>query len=162
MTMTNSTVTQNSAGWGGGVANSGISRINNVTVSSNGAASGGGLRNNLSGQLYLSNSIIADSTLGVDCLDAGTIVSNINNLAESGTCSVADTGDPLLQALADNGGETLTQGIPVESPAYNKGDNATCEAKDQRGVNRPQDSACDIGAFELIGGTSIFLPMVIK
>ena len=38
-------------------------------------------------------------------------------------------------------------------PAIDAGDNATCLATDQRGVNRPQPSGgvCDIGAFEVRG-----------
>jgi len=34
------------------------------------------------------------------------------------------------------------------SPAINAGNNANCPSKDQRGVNRPQGSHCDIGAYE--------------
>jgi hypothetical protein len=67
-----------------------------------------------------------------------------------------------LEALEYNGGKTLNQAIPIDSPATNHGDNATCEATDQRGVIRPQDGACDIGAYELTGGTSVYLPMLIK
>ena len=162
LTMTNSTVSSNSALWGGGVTNNGLSRIINSTLGDNLATYGGGLRNDSTGQLYFSNSIIADSQVGVDCSNAGTIVTNIHNLVETGNCSALFSDDPKLEPLADNGGETLTQAIPIDSPATNHGDNATCEAKDQRGVSRPQDGACDIGAFEYSGGTSVYLPMVIK
>ena len=162
LTMTNSTVSSNSALWGGGVTNNGLSRIINSTLGDNLATYGGGLRNDSTGQLYFSNSIIADSQVGVDCSNVGTIVTNIHNLVETGNCSALFSDDPKLEPLADNGGETLTQAIPIDSPATNHGDNATCEAKDQRGVSRPQDGACDIGAFEYSGGTSVYLPMVIK
>jgi CSLREA domain-containing protein len=162
LTMTNSTVSSNSALWGGGVTNNGLSRIINSTLGDNLATYGGGLRNDSTGQLYFSNSIIADSQVGVDCSNVGTIVTNIHNLVETGNCSALFSDDPKLEPLADNGGETLTQAIPIDSPATNHGDNATCEAKDQRGVSRPQDGACDIGAYEYSGGMSVYLPLVIK
>jgi hypothetical protein len=38
--------------------------------------------------------------------------------------------------------------LPVGSPARNAG--AGCPATDQRGVARPQGSACDIGAYEAV------------
>jgi hypothetical protein len=38
--------------------------------------------------------------------------------------------------------------ISTGSPAIDAGNNGTCTAADQRGVSRPQGSACDIGAFE--------------
>ncbi len=164
LTMTNSTVSSNSAFWGGGVANTGQSNIRNSTLSDNLATVGGGLWINSFGVLYFSNSIIANSQVGVDCSSGRTIPvsNNINNLVETGNCSALFSDDPKLQPLDYYGGETRTQAIPVESPAYNKGDNVTCEAKDQRGVSRPQDGACDIGAFEYRGGTSVYLPLVIK
>jgi len=164
LTMTNSTVSSNSALWGGGVANKGLSTVNNSTLSDNSASFGAGLMNFSAGQLYLSNSIIANSQVGDDCFNnGGTIAINSHNLVEDGSCDQpAPGGDPKLEPLEDNGGETWTQAIPIESPATNHGDNATCEATDQRGVSRPQNGTCDIGAYELTGGTSVYLPMVIK
>jgi len=61
--------------------------------------------------------------------------------------------------LADNGGETQTHALSVNSMALNTGDNATCEALDQRGENR-SDGMCDVGAFELqveVDDTSFFV-----
>lgn len=57
--------------------------------------------------------------------------------------------DPKLQPLADNGGPTKTMAIDASSPAFDGG-GASCPATDQRGTARPQGSACDIGAFELV------------
>jgi CSLREA domain-containing protein len=59
--------------------------------------------------------------------------------------------DPLLMALADNGGPTETQALSAGSPALDAvpASGAGCPATDQRGVSRPQGPACDIGAFEL-------------
>lgn len=63
-------------------------------------------------------------------------------------CTNVLNSDPLLGALADNGGFTQTMALGVGSPAINAGNNATCAAADQRGVTRPQGAACDMGAYE--------------
>ena len=57
--------------------------------------------------------------------------------------------NPLLGALANNGGQTQTMALLNGSPAFNAGNNATCAATDQRGYLRPEGVACDIGAYEL-------------
>jgi hypothetical protein len=63
--------------------------------------------------------------------------------------------DARLAPLADNGGPTVTHALLPGSPAIDAGDPAppgssgsACPAIDQRGVTRPQGSACDIGAYE--------------
>ena len=66
-----------------------------------------------------------------------------------GTCTNVIDADPLLGALANNGGFTQTMALGAGSPAIDAGNNATCAATDQRGVSRPHGSACDMGAFEL-------------
>ncbi|MDQ2998330.1 MAG: right-handed parallel beta-helix repeat-containing protein, partial [Chloroflexota bacterium] len=48
--------------------------------------------------------------------------------------------------LQNNGGPTLTQALLAGSAALDAGSN--CTLADQRGVPRPQGSACDIGAYE--------------
>jgi hypothetical protein len=69
--------------------------------------------------------------------------------------------DPLMLALADNGGPTETHSISnlvdhgVNSPAVDAGNNINCPNNDQRGSIRPADgnasgtAECDIGAFEV-------------
>jgi len=52
--------------------------------------------------------------------------------------------DPVLGALASNGGPTQTMALQAGSPAINAG--SGCPAADQRGA--PRAGACDIGAFE--------------
>jgi hypothetical protein len=54
--------------------------------------------------------------------------------------------DPLLGALADHGGPTLTVRPGAGSPAIGFGV-ASCLATDQRGI--PRGSPCTIGAFEV-------------
>lgn len=65
------------------------------------------------------------------------------------TCSNVLNANPLLGALASNGGFTQTMALGFGSPAINAGNNATCASTDQRGVARPQGAACDMGAYEM-------------
>lgn len=74
--------------------------------------------------------------------------------------------DPQLNVLADHGGPTLTHALLPGSPAINAGNPLTpgsggfaCAAADQRGIIRPQGSACDIGAYEFVL-RSFFLPLI--
>jgi trimeric autotransporter adhesin len=60
--------------------------------------------------------------------------------------------DPMLAALANNGGDTLTHALQTGSPAIGAGNTAACLAApisgvDQRGFLR-DTTACDIGAYE--------------
>jgi hypothetical protein len=107
------------------------------------------------GILHLSNTIIANSISGGDCINSGTLAANSHNLIEDGSCSPALSGEPLLSPLQDNGGPTPTYALLPGSPAIDAGDNAICPAVDPRGEPRPVDYnrdnsvGCDIGAFEL-------------
>jgi len=85
------------------------------------------------------------------------------------TGTIANPHDPGLAPLplANNGGPTPTQALLGSSVAVNHGDATICAnmdgtapvgGVDQRGVHRPQGSACDTGAFEYLqlalnGGT---------
>jgi uncharacterized repeat protein (TIGR01451 family) len=150
--VTNTTFSANTSGyWGGALATSsgGVITLTNSTLVGNGASvAGGGVRN--LGRLSMRNTIIANSTLGVDCVNVGTLASNLNNLVKDGTCGATLSGDPALGPLAQNGGETLTHALWPNSPAIDAGSDAgdICPATDQRGVARPQNLHCDIGAVE--------------
>jgi CSLREA domain-containing protein len=77
------------------------------------------------------------------------------DLSDDTTCRLAGTGDqqgadPLLGPLADNGGPTPTRLPATGSPAIDRGAPSGCPATDQRGTTRPQGSACDIGAVEVV------------
>ncbi len=91
---------------------------------------------------------------------SGELIDSGNNLQFPGTScgGTITTADAMLGVLADNGGITKTKAITEESPAFNAGNNATCEATDQRGVIRPQDIICDIGAYELIIESNFNVP----
>jgi hypothetical protein len=160
-TMTNSTLYNNSAVTGvGGVQNySGTLTLANTTFSGNYSPDAGGLANNANGTLYMTNNIVADSPSGGDCVNLGIIGVNTNNLIEDGSCSPGLTGDPMLGMLADYGGPTWTMALMIGSPAIDAGDNTSCPVTDQRGVSRPVNGVCDLGAYE--GATYlVFLPMI--
>ncbi|MBI9050987.1 MAG: sortase [Anaerolineaceae bacterium] len=155
----NSTFSGNSAITGGGICNwEGALNVDNSTFSGNSANnnSGGGIFNNSVATLHYSNTILTNNPTGYDCYnDGGTIGTNNHNLVESqiGCGTPAITADPFLAPLADNGGPTQTMALLPGSVAINAGDNVTCTSTDQRGVIRPQESICDIGAYE--SGASI-------
>ena len=152
-TLTNVTISGNTAtGSAGGILNEAIAALTNVTISGNTAhpAHGGGVTT--SGAITLSNSIVANSISGPNCV--GTITSKDYNLSSDNTCGFAGTGDlnntdPLLGPLQDNGGPTFTHALLSGSPAIDAGDPTHSIAFDQRGVTRPQGAHPDIGAFEL-------------
>ncbi len=156
--VSNSTFSGNSA-TGGGIYNfSGTCTISNSTFSENSATTfGGGIFNQSIGTLILKNNILANSASGGDCVNwGGTVSSAVSNLIEStgtnacgltnGTDGNIIGSDPLLSALADNGGTTQTMALQAGSPAINAGDSASCLTTDQRGNARV--GVCDIGAFE--------------
>ena len=58
--------------------------------------------------------------------------------------------DPVLGALANNGGPTQTLLPLTGSPLLDAIPPASCGAAvDQRGITRPQGTGCDIGAVEV-------------
>jgi CSLREA domain-containing protein len=164
LTVSNNTFSGNSAMNGGGIAHLfGTLTVTNSTFSGNSASTnGGGIAHQSSGALTLNNSILANSISGGDCYKSmGATVSGSHNLIESdgsggnacGTTAPINS-DPGLAALAGNGGPTQTFALTGSSPAVGAGDNSICDDNpgpnnlDQRGVTRPQNGACDIGAFE--------------
>ena len=104
LTVTNSTLSGNSAPTGGGIdSRSGATTaVINSTVSGNSASSnGGGLYVN-GGTLDLNNSLVANSTSGGDCRRVAGTLNAQNSLIEDGLTCVNGTntnnltGDPLL------------------------------------------------------------------
>ncbi|MCA9919392.1 MAG: hypothetical protein KC445_15640, partial [Anaerolineales bacterium] len=166
ITLTNVTLSDNLANNGGGLHNEGSATLNNVTIYENTAvSSGGGIYEN-GGTLTVGNTIIAGNSApaGPDC--TGTLTSSGYNLLQASSgCTVSGSttgnisGDPLLAALALNGGSTLNHLPNSGSPAIDAGNNATCAATDQRSVARPLDgdgntsAICDMGAVEYGTGT---------
>ena len=141
-TITNSTITSNSAQSGGGILNSGDMTIRSSTIAGNsssairpfGGAGPAGIGNGASGTLAVENTIIAENRVlsgpppgPPDC--SGHFDSLGNNLIGN---SLSSTGwiasdlqnvDPLLGPLADNGGPTMTHELLPDSPAIDAGNN---------------------------------------
>ncbi|MEZ5209453.1 MAG: choice-of-anchor Q domain-containing protein, partial [Acidimicrobiales bacterium] len=161
--LTNATVTGNAAPTGGGIyVSSSSASLISSTVAGNGNDN---IRLAPSGLLSLSGSIIADPTSGSDC-NGGTRISNGFNIDSDGSCSLSDVGDqpsvdPLLGALADNGGPTETRPVGTGSPAIDAipdGTATLCDGSlttDQRGMPRPLGAGCDIGAVETLASVTV-------
>ena len=108
----------------------------------------------------LLNTIVANTTATTNCGFgvAGAIASQGHNLDNGASCNMTATGDlqnmnPLVQALANNGGSVLTGALTAGSPAIDAGTNTGCPTTDARGTTRPQGKSCDIGAFEYVTPT---------
>lgn len=139
----NLTFTANQARRGGAIhgnAQNGVSQpdLGNVIVWGNPTDSGYELGNDQA-QPYIANSIIQGAYVGPD-----RDWNNALGLDGGGNFD----GDPGLLPLADNGGPSPTHMIQRWSLAVDRADAGTCPDTDQRGVPRPQDVGCDIGAVE--------------
>jgi len=194
MTATNSTVSSNSAfGLGGGLwALSGAVTLRSTTVVANradadsmGGGSGGGLFIDASGVVTIANAIVGNNFRGLifstadDC--AGQLQSlDYNLVGAAAGCTVSGatshnlSGNPLIGALADNGGPTRTHALLLGSPAIDAGAPGACTDAnsisllfDQRGQLRHVDgngdtiARCDMGAYEA-AYFFVRLPLVTK
>lgn len=179
VTITNSTISNNSArNGGGGVFFDGNTfSIRQTTISGNaaraGAATGGGLlvlpQADGATPGVISGSIIDGNHAAdhPDCLvynfGAAPVVSGGWNVAGP-TCDFSTAGDVVasgaswLGPLSWNGGPTKTMPLLAGSPAIDQipvgtrtpDGSGLCPGIDQRRVVRPQGAACDAGAYELI------------
>lgn len=173
---TSSTIDGNTAGGGngGGIYNSATITFTSNTITNNNAASGGGIYNNFTATL--ANNLVAlnSATDGTDLLGRGSrgnafIDGGYNFVGNAdgseglapGTNQLGTTLmpiDPLIGALSNNGGKTLTRALLNGSRAIDKG-NSPSIITDQRGQTRPVDNSfianatggngSDIGAFEV-------------
>ena len=170
-TLTNVTVTGNSligAGsfGGGGIANLGSAPVtiasstiagNSLSDTNAGPESGGNLSGN---SVRLLDSIVAGGSGPAGMQNCGVPeISLGHNLEDLNQCGLTGPGDqvnknPMLGTLAAIPNAASTLALMTGSPAINAGDAACTTATgaplthDQRGLPRPQGSACDIGAFE--------------
>lgn len=168
--ITNSTIAGNFAsglvGGGGGIRNGagGTLYLTNSTVAGNGAPLGAGGGISTTGTVNSRNTIFANNTASADANCSGSVGDVANNLQwnpSSGCAFALAPGDPKLAPLANYGGPTQTMPLYVGSTAIDAGTNTLCPAKDQRGVTRPINGICDIGAVE---GTfyPVYLPLILK
>ncbi|MDX1991656.1 MAG: choice-of-anchor Q domain-containing protein [bacterium] len=162
-TILNSTITNNFAGWvGGGISSTSNGVLRNTIIAYNTADNG-------PNPWDISQQCSAE--LGHDGTNLQWPPRNPSpNYWNETTCFQGKSGvnqrtdpvfrDPLLAALANNGGPTQTRAPLPGSPAIDGGSNTTCAAWpisniDQRGNTRPIDgnawagAQCDIGALEL-------------
>jgi CSLREA domain-containing protein len=191
LTLKSSTFSNNSADSGGGIFNSGAYlTVANCTFSGNNvSANGGGILNtdhggltvvnstfsgdsasgsggsigNLSGNVTLRNTIVANSISGGNC--SGAITNGGSNLDDGATCGWGSTfgsmsnTNPLLGVLID---APAYFPLNTGSPAIDHGDDPICAAspvnnQSQNGVARPQGAHCDMGSYEFVDTTP---PMV--
>jgi hypothetical protein len=169
VTLINSTVSGNTAtdvaGSGGGMYVSGSVTLVYATVDANHAAVGANI--DASSALTSFGSVVADGQGGgANCVVGSTTSHGYNFTNDaSGAVSchfsavsdlVGTANDPMLGAVADNGGPTRTQ-LPLSgSSLVGVIPSASCEADgasgittDQRGLPRPAEGSCDIGAVEV-------------
>src|SRR4051812_32604953 len=160
------------SGWGGGIDNRGgddVVIVNSTITANHAVKGGGGLATGQGyapvseqialGRVTLRNTIVAGNTSDAgtrDCHVKDQVIASLgHNLDSDGSCFLTAAGDrpkadPLLAALADNGGPTRTLALLAGSPAIDAGGAEGCPGADQRGVGRPQGASCDIGAFEYV------------
>jgi len=162
MTVTNSTFTGNFAGAFGGALQSWTNTtLTQVTIAGNSAGSSAGGIHNSGGTITLTRSIVgtnaAPTCSDISLIAPAKIVEGGFNLIRNNTAGCFQAGytfaatdvlmlDSRVSALANNGGFTDTMAIDYTSPAFDAG--GLCSGTDQRGMDRPQGGACDIGAFE--------------
>jgi CSLREA domain-containing protein len=162
----------NVSGFGGGVLVAGqlapaTLTLTNTTVADNSAnVGGGGIANVYFGAdtvTTFKNSLVggnsAPAGMGESCFNPdlgpgeGNLTSLGHNLEDYDYCEFDQPSDwpdadALLGPLQDNGGPTWTHALLEGSLARDHGDDAACPPTDQRGVPRPQGPVSDIGAFE--------------
>ena len=188
----NSTISGNvGSDVGGGITTNGEVYLYNSTVADNEAttdAPGGGAGLNAfgPGHYHFNNTVLVNNWVEgeggnrlancgcsggeADC-PADVMISGFYNIEDGDTCDLSlasgtdlPNTDPMLGALADNGGLTETHALPSDSPAVDQGFQSLCNqlaveawgAFDQRGDPnaRTEDgnddgvSVCDMGAFE--------------
>jgi len=162
--LTNCTIYGNSlpdGGYGGGgIYNIGEAELLNCTIASNDAGPGGeGGGYGEYGDGTFENTIVANNTADGSDNDmyGAAITSDGHNICTTdgsrdyfnGAGDQVNT-DPGLGPLQSNGGPTWTCAIGAISPAYN-GTEETTSWVDQRGVERPQNTYWDVGAYEYVG-----------
>lgn len=148
---------------GGGLytdADAGL-RVVNATINRNVAPHGAGIGDEPGGSVnfpiepsqsvILRNTIVAGNLYSPECSFA--VGSEGGNLDSADSCYLrgsrdrSNAGDPKIDAIADNGGPSMTHAIQDDSFALDGGV-APCASVDQRGVTRPKNTTCDIGALE--------------
>ncbi len=164
VTATNSTLTGGNTATtsGGAIVASGMTLVH-ATVVGNTAVGGSNLVSTGEGLDSFGSVVALPLGGGANCnVDASGV--STYSYADDLSCGFDDVtddqaagNDPQLQALANNGGSTLTRAPQATSPLVDAIPNAACDpavTTDQRGATRPADGdvdgtdECDIGAVE--------------
>ncbi len=161
----------------GTASGTGTSTLVNSTLANNLAVlDGGGIfANSTVASVTVKNSIVAENTAfngnGHNCVSGASAASLGHNLSDDSTCAafLAGNGDlnnvpaGLDAFLSNNGGPTQTYALTEQSPAVEGVPLADCTDLDghplqidQRSVPRPQQSLCDIGAYEFVCPNFVF------
>ncbi len=182
MIVVNSTITGNSvSNFGGGIDNGNTMTLVNSTVTGNSSSNANGGISNIGLTVNLYNTIVANNFVtganagnpqfDVECNNGGMPLQTFNTLIKDGSCLNGTgnlTGDPMLNALANNGGLTQTflpqSGSPVINAGNNSylseatlnldlngdGDKTDTLSTDQRGTGYPRvsDTTVDMGTVE--------------
>ncbi len=171
--ITNSTITGNTATSDGAAlylhgspSLSATANLTHTTVAYNvagGGTSGAAITADANSQVSLTNTLLAANQADTCSLQAGTLTLTGANLSDTacsdGTSSVpTDASAADLDPAALNGGLTLNHALQSTNAAVNGVDNVAGQTAclalgdpptDQRGIERPQATNCDIGSFEL-------------
>ena len=173
MTLTDCTLTGNSAKDGGAIFSGAFLTLTDCTIVANTATAGtGGLANLRSATL--SNTIVAGNTNAagpsdlVNTFPSGTTSptfgtygsDNLIGTGGSGGLTDGTDGNQVgvanagVAPLANNGGPVMTMALLPGSPAINAGDPTAAPPTDERGLAR-SDGRPDIGAFEQAVGITL-------
>jgi hypothetical protein len=165
VSIANSTISGNHAGdlGGGGIfatTNANVTIANSTIAGNTTTGGGGGIT--AFGTTSAENSILADNTspaIGSENCNAA-FATALNNIDSGTGCNFGIVNDNQanvssaalkLQPLAANGGTTQTRALLAGSVAIDAGSPGCAGLTvDQRGIARPNGSACDIGAFEFV------------
>jgi len=155
--LTNVTLSANTAftGAGGIQIDGGVMTATYVTIADNHAvaANPGGAIYVAGGAAMLQDTIISNNG-PANCVVIGSLTSLGHNLESGTSCGLSGTGDitdtdPSIGPLAQ-AGATWVHPLPHNSPAVDAGLCVAGSAIDQRGLDRPQGIACDIGSYEYL------------
>ncbi len=171
LTVTNSTISNNSAkSDGGGIYSSGDVNVFFTTIAGNladsgttGAGAGGGIFSAL-GTFSLKASLVGQNYAGATLNDGNgsfnslgyNLIQTMTGMTLTGiTASNLNGQDPQINSPQFNGGPTPTRALIAGSPAIGAVPVVQCTDSvgapltvDQRGFSRPVNGACTIGAFE--------------
>jgi hypothetical protein len=158
VTAENSTFFANDGGDGGGAVWAFEGAVDFTHVTSDDNAPGHVQVADVNGSFTTFGSVFNDDDVFDTCQIAGTATSLGYNWAPGAECwttsaagDVTDGEDAMLFGFEDNGGPTSTNRPHYASDLINAIPAGSCVLlTDQRGVERPQGGACDIGAVELV------------